>query len=202
MLRILFLRLALAAPAAAETRTAVFAGGCFWCVEANFEHVPGVTSAVSGYSGGQKANPTYKDHEGHLEVVRVTYDDAVVSYEKLVGLFLRSIDVTDAGGQFCDRGPAYRSAIFVSDKAERAIAEAEVARAEATLGRKVVTPVLAAKRFWPAEDYHQDYARQSEIILTRAGPMQKKNAYKFYRKSCGRDARVREIWGAEAAFVK
>ena len=186
----------------AETRTAVLAGGCFWCVEADFEKVDGVIEVVSGFAGGTAPNPTYDDHEGYTEAVAITYDSARLSYDEILRLFLRSIDVTDAGGQFCDRGPSYASAIFVADEAERAAAAEAIAEAEARLGQSVVTPVREAGKFWPAEEYHQDYWKKSDVILTRAGPKQKKNAYKFYRQSCGRDARVKELWGSEAAFVK
>ncbi len=181
--------------AQAETARAVVAGGCFWCVEADFERVKGVTEVVSGFTGGPSQAPTYDNHEGHVEAVEIRYDPAVISYAQILHLFLRSVDVTDSGGQFCDRGASYATAIFVSDKAERAVAEAAVAEAEAALGRKVVTPVRNAARFWPAEEYHQDFYKSGEIILTRAGPKSKKNAYKFYRESCGRDARVKELWG-------
>ena len=183
---------------AAQAETAIVAGGCFWCVESDFEKVKGVSEVVSGYSGGAMKNPTYKNHEGHYEAVEITFDPAVISYGELMAKFLRSVDVLDAGGQFCDRGDAYRTAIFAKGKAQRQAAEAAVAEAEAALGRKIVTPVLDAKRFWIAEDYHQDYYKGTDIILTRAGPKSQANAYKFYRKSCGRDARVREVWGAEA----
>lgn len=184
--------------AMAEVQTAVVAGGCFWCVESDFEKVPGVIDVVSGYTGGAKKNPTYEDHEGHYEAVKITFDDARISYPDLMAKFLRSVDVTDAGGQFCDRGDAYRTAIFVGDAAQKAAAKAAVAEAEAALGQKVVTPVLDAKRFWLAEDYHQDYAKGTGIILTRAGPKKQANAYKFYRESCGRDARVKAVWGNQA----
>lgn len=189
----------LAGPATAEVRTAVVAGGCFWCVEADFDSVAGVIDVVSGYSGGDTENPTYRSHDGHLEVVQITYDDAILPYGALVAMFLRSVDVTDAGGQFCDRGEAYRTAIFVSNATERTAAEAAVFEAEVLLGKKVVTPVLDAKPFWIAEEYHQDYYKGTDITLTRAGPKKQSNAYKFYRDSCGRDARVKELWG-DAAF--
>ena len=184
----------------ARADTAIFAGGCFWCEEANFEAVSGVSDVVSGYSGGASANPTYEDHAGHYEVVRVSYDPARVSYDQLVHLFLRSVDVTDAGGQFCDRGDAYRSAIFAKGAAQTASAKAAVAAAAGQLGFGIVTPVLAAGKFWKAEDYHQDYYKGENYVLTRAGPKQQKNAYAFYRKSCGRDARVKAVWGKDAAF--
>ena len=192
---------ALTGPVEAKTQKAIVAGGCFWCVESNFESLTGVKSVVSGYTGGNSANPTYDDHEGHYEAAEITFDDSVISYDKIISLFLRSTDVTDAGGQFCDRGPAYRTAIFVANDSQKADATAVVAAASDALGKKIVTPIKPAKKFWPAEDYHQDYYKSSELVLTRNGPKQKKNAYKFYRDACGRDARVKELWGAEAAFV-
>jgi peptide-methionine (S)-S-oxide reductase len=190
--------LGLAGAAHAKVEKAYVAGGCFWCVEADFEKVKGVIDVVSGYTGGSSQNPTYKSHKGHYEAVEITFDNAVISYDTLIAKFLRSVDVLDAGGQFCDRGDAYRTAIFVTDAAQKASAKAAVADAEAVLGQKIVTPVLAAKPFWVAEDYHQNYYKGTDIILTRAGPKKQSNAYKFYRKSCGRDARVREVWGSEA----
>lgn len=188
-------------PALAATETAIVAGGCFWCVESDFEQVAGVKSVVSGYTGGALADPTYDNHEGHQEAVKITFDNSRISYDQLIRLFLRSVDVTDAGGQFCDRGEAYKTAIFVGSAAQKASAKAAIAEAEQQLGRRVVTPVRQAGTFWKAENYHQDYYKSSEIVLTRAGPKQKKNAYKFYRKACGRDARVKEIWGKDAAFA-
>jgi len=190
--------LGLTGAAAAEVQTAVVAGGCFWCVESDFEAVPGVLGVVSGYTGGEMRNPTYKNHDGHYEAVEITFDNAVIPYADLLAKFLRSVDVTDAGGQFCDRGDAYRTAIFVTDAAQRAAAEAAVAEAEASLGAPVVTPVLDAGQFWIAEDYHQDYYKGTGIILTRGGPKKQSNAYKFYRESCGRDARVKAVWGDQA----
>ncbi len=187
--------------AEAKTQKAVLAGGCFWCVESNFEGVAGVKDVVSGYTGGTSKNPTYDDHEGHYEAVEITFDDAKISYAQIIAKFLRSTDVVDAGGQFCDRGNAYRSAIFVSDSAEKTVAAQEVARAGADLGQKIVTPILAAKTFWPAESYHQDYYKSSELVLTRRGPKEKANAYKFYREACGRDARIKQLWGSAAEFT-
>lgn len=197
MLRMaLVLVLGLAGVARAET--AIVAGGCFWCVESDFEAVKGVSEVVSGYTGGDLQNPTYRNHEGHFEAVQITFDPAVISYDELLAKFLRSVDVLDAGGQFCDRGDAYRTAIFVQDAGQQKAAKAAVAEAEAVLGQKIVTPVREAGTFWIAEEYHQDYYRSSEIVLTRAGPKKKANAYKFYREACGRDARVRELWGSQA----
>ena len=189
---------AAASPALAKTEKAIVAGGCFWCVESDFEKVAGVIDVVSGYSGGDSANPTYQNHEGHYEVVQITFDNARISYADLIAKFLRSVDVTDAGGQFCDRGSAYRTAIFADGAEQTAAAKAAVAQAEQVLGQMVVTPVLPVGTFWLAEDYHQDYSRGSKIILTRAGPKRQSNAYKFYRESCGRDARVKALWGTEA----
>lgn len=188
-------------PGHAATETAIVAGGCFWCVESDFESVPGVKSVVSGYTGGSSSEPTYKNHEGHLEAVKITFDNSRVTYAEIMRLFLRSVDVTDAGGQFCDRGDSYKTAIFVSNAAQKAAATEAVAEAQKVLGRKVVTPIRNAGTFWEAEAYHQDYYKSSEIVITRAGPKQKKNAYKFYRNACGRDARVKELWGKEAAFA-
>jgi peptide-methionine (S)-S-oxide reductase len=182
----------------AEVEKAIVAGGCFWCVEADFERLPGVVEVVSGYTGGTRPNPTYRNHPGHYEAVEITFDPAVLSYDRIIHLFLRSVDVLDAGGQFCDRGDSYRTAIFASGPAQRRAAKAAVARAEAALGATVVTPVLDAGPFWIAEDYHQDYYKGSAIILTRAGPKKQSNAYKFYREACGRDARVKALWGKEA----
>ncbi len=187
-----------AAPAFAKTEKAIVAGGCFWCVESDFERVAGVKSVVSGYTGGESSNPTYDDHEGHYEAVEITFDNSKISYDQLIAKFLRSVDVTDAGGQFCDRGKAYRTAIFAVGSAQKDAAKAAIADAETTLGQNVVTPVLAASTFWKAEDYHQDYYKGSNIVITRAGPKKQSNAYKFYREACGRDARVRAVWGDQA----
>jgi peptide-methionine (S)-S-oxide reductase len=189
-------------PAQAEQRTAVVAGGCFWCVEKDFESVPGVTSVVSGFAGGKTANPTYKQvtagGTGHYEAVHITYDDSKVSYADLITLFFRSVDPTDAEGQFCDRGDSYRTAIFVNSPAERAAAEAAKAAAEQALGQTVATKILSAGPFYEAEDYHQDYYKSGDIILTRFGPRTKASAYKLYREACGRDARVKQLWGSAA----
>jgi len=192
------LMLMLAGGAQAATEKAIVAGGCFWCVEFDYEPVPGVKGVVSGYTGGSSQNPTYDNHDGHYEAVEITFDNARISYAEVIAKFLRSVDVTDAGGQFCDRGPAYRTAIFPTDAAQTAAAKAAIADGEAVLGRKIVTPVVAASTFWIAEDYHQDYYKGSKIILTRAGPKKQSSAYEFYRKSCGRDAQVKAVWGAEA----
>lgn len=202
----LFLSAVLGTASHAATGKAVVAGGCFWCVEADFEKVPGVRSVISGYTGGTVKDPTYKQvvagGTGHYEAVEITFDTNRISYDEVLRLFLRSVDPLDAGGQFCDRGDSYRTAIFVSNSAEKAAAEAAVAEASAALGQRVVTPILQAGPFYKAEDYHQDYYKSRDIVITRAGPKQKRNAYAFYREACGRDARVKAVWGDQAAFAK
>ena len=161
------------------------AGGCFWCVESDFEAVDGVYEVVSGYAGGTSANPTYKSHvaEGHREVARIYYDEGVQDYEGLVRLFLRSVDVTDAGGQFCDRGYSYTTAVFYETDEERAAAARAVAAAEAEIGQRVVTAVEPEAPFTPAEDYHQDYYEKNPV------------RYGYYRRACRRDAQVAKVWG-------
>lgn len=188
-----FLPLVAALPAQADT--AVFAGGCFWCVESDMDHVPGVTSTTSGYAGGTMENPTYENHEGYTESVKVEFDASVTSYEKLVGIFLRTIDVTDPDGQFCDRGSSYVSAIFPMDAKQRAAAEKAVAEAEKALGAKIVTPVRDFTTFTAAEDYHQNYYLGQNRVLTRFGYVVQADAYVRYREGCGRDAQVKSVWG-------
>ncbi len=190
---------------AAGTETLVVAGGCFWCVESDFESVPGVRKAVSGYTGGTTKNPTYKQISkggtGHYEAVKITFDSGQVSREELLDLFFRSVDPTDAGGQFCDRGESYRTAIFVKNAAEEALAQTAKSRAQSELGQTVVTPILKSGKFYEAETYHQDYYKGSKVVLTRFGPKKQSEAYKRYRKACGRDARVKQLWGKNAPFV-
>ena len=190
---------------AGDRDTLIVAGGCFWCVESDFESVPGVISAVSGYTGRKTKNPTYKQvtrgGTGHYEAVKITFNSNRVSREKLLNLFFRSVDPTDAGGQFCDRGDSYRTAIFVNGSAEKAAAEKAKADAAAGLGKKIVTPILNASPFYDAEDYHQDYYKGKKRILNRFGPIRQSKAYKRYRKACGRDARVKQLWGKEAVFA-
>jgi len=189
---------------ARDIKTTVVAGGCFWCVESDFESVDGVIEVVSGYTGGTTANPTYKTLKGsgHFEAVEITYDADKVSYPTLLNMFFRSIDPTDAGGQFCDRGDAYRTAVFVETTGEEAAAKQALASAQAELGQKIVTPVIAASQFYEAEAGHQDYYKGSQIVLTRRGAKSKADAYKFYRNACGRDQRVTELWGSAAPFAK
>ena len=190
----------LAPMTAAKAETAILAGGCFWCVESDLEKLPGVRDVISGYAGGNTQNPTYKSYErgGHREVVKVDFDETKISYGDLVGIFLRTIDVTDPGGQFCDRGFGYSSAIYPLDEAQAKQAKAEIAKANKALGGKVVTPVEGAAVFWPAEEYHQGYYKSPVRTLTRFGYVSRADAYKGYRKGCGRDARVKAVWGNEA----
>ncbi|PVA10203.1 peptide-methionine (S)-S-oxide reductase [Pelagivirga sediminicola] len=190
---------------AAATETLTVAGGCFWCVEADFEAVKGVSEVVSGYTGGTTDNPTYKDvtrgGTGHYEAVRIMYDPAQVSRAQLLAMFLRSVDVTDAGGQFCDRGESYRTAIFAEGAAAED-AKAAIRQAQQELGQEIVTPVLPLQTFYEAEEYHQDYYKGSDLQITRFGIKDQAEAYKRYRSACGRDARVRELWGDAAPFAK
>ncbi len=178
-------------PVHAETlQKAVLGGGCFWCLEHDMRKVPGVVNAISGYAGGDRPNATYQNYHTldstykipHIEVVEVTYDTAKVSYDHLLGTFLRHIDPTDNGGQFCDRGPSYRPVIFVANDAERVSATAILKTAATTLKQPVNVDILPAATFWPAEDYHQNYASKN---TTR---------YKFYRWNCGRDQRIKAVW--------
>jgi peptide-methionine (S)-S-oxide reductase len=190
---------------AGQTETLTVAGGCFWCVESDFESVPGVQEVVSGYTGGTLEQPTYKQvvrgGTGHYEAVQIHFDPSVVTRAQLLQMFFRSVDPTDAGGQFCDRGDSYRTAIFVSTPAENAQAEAAKAQAARALKQKIVTPVLPLGPFYQAEKYHQDYYKGSKIVLTRFGPIKQSKAYKRYREACGRDQRVQQLWGKDAPFA-
>ena len=175
------------APAPIQHRaTAVFAGGCFWCTESDFDHVPGVIDTTSGYTGGKGDHPTYEQVSaggtGNFEAVRVTYDPAKVSYPQLVRHFLRTVDAVDGGGQFCDRGTQYRSAIFVGSPAEKGGAQAALRDAGVQLKKPIATLLLPATAFWPAEGYHQDYYKKNPV------------RYKFYRWNCGRDQRLSALW--------
>ena len=167
---------------------ATFAGGCFWCTESDFEKVPGVLTAVSGYIGGRVANPTYEQVSaggtGHAEAVRVRFDPAKVSYEQLLKVYWRSVDPTVKDRQFCDAGNQYRTAIFTHDAGQKRLALATRAEAEKQLGVPLHTEVADAGKFYPAEDYHQDYYKKNPV------------RYRFYRANCGRDARLEKIWGA------
>ena len=199
-----FLALSFAPMAQAkDLQIAVFAGGCFWCVEADMDKIPGVVDTVSGFTGGNVAKPSYKQvtkgNTGHYEAVRVTFDSDVTSYPELVAKFLRSVDPLDGGGQFCDRGEHYSTAIFATTPQQANWAEKAISDAEAQLGQPIKTVLRMAKPFYAAEEYHQDYYKSSKIVLTRFGPLSKAEAYKRYRKGCGRDKRVRQVWG-QAAF--
>ena len=167
---------------------ATFAGGCFWCTEADFDKVPGVISTTSGYTGGTVANPSYEQVSsggtGHAEAVEVAYDPSKVSYEKLLVYFWHHIDPLVKDAQFCDRGEQYRSAIFVRNDEERKFAEASKKQVEAELKQPIYTQIVAAGPFYKAEDYHQDFYRKNPT------------KYKFYRWNCGRDQRLEQVWGA------
>ncbi len=175
--------------AAGNVATATFAGGCFWCMQPSFDHVPGVVSTTVGYTGGHLANPTYEEVSsggtGHRESIEVVYDPVSVTYERLLTIFWHNVDPTDGSGQFCDHGEQYRSAIFFHDETQRQAAEASK-QAIAASGRikdPIVTDVLPASQFYPAEGYHQRYYVKSALH------------YKFYRFSCGRDRRLAQLWG-------
>jgi peptide-methionine (S)-S-oxide reductase len=178
------------ATARAENRVATFAGGCFWCMEPPFEALAGVVSVTSGYTGGAKAKPSYEEVSaggtGHAEAVEIVYDPAKVSFEKLLDVFWRNIDPTVADRQFCDVGSQYRSAIFVHDAAQRKAAEASRDAVAKKLGVPVKTEIADAGTFYPAEEYHQDYAKKNPL------------RYRYYRHGCGRDARLEELWGKDA----
>jgi len=169
---------------------ATFAGGCFWCMEAPFDKLPGVKSTTSGYTGGRTKNPTYEEVSsgatGHAEAVQVVYDPAKVSYEKLLDVYWHNVDPTVKDRQFCDVGTQYRTAIFVHDGAQRRLAEASKAALEESKPFKeaIVTPIVAATEFWPAEAYHQDYYVKNPV------------RYNYYRTGCGRDRRLEQLWGA------
>lgn len=178
---------------AQNLQTAVFAGGCFWCVESDFDHIEGVVETTSGYTGGHVDNATYKQvgrgGTGHYEAVKIVFDADITSYEQLLYVFWRTVDPTDADGQFCDRGDSYRTAIFALNDGQAAAANASKAALSGRLGAPIVTPVLAASDFWDAEGYHQNYHNRNPI------------RYNYYRNGCGRDARVASLWGAEAIFA-
>ena len=179
--------------AALETlEVATFAGGCFWCVESDFDGVPGVVRTISGYTGGQVENPTYRqvssDTTGHREAVQIYYDPDRIAFVDLLEIFWRTIDPTDAGGQFCDRGQSYTTAVFTNSDEQRRVADSSKKMIESSgvLEQPVVTTIEIAGPFYPAEDYHQDYYKKNPL------------RYKFYRFSCGRDARVKDLWGEQA----
>lgn len=175
-----------------DLQIATFAGGCFWCVEADFDNVPGVVRTVSGYTGGSLKNPTYRmvsaGGTGHIEAVQIFYDPKKVTYAMLLDVLWRSVDPTDGGGQFCDRGESYGTAIFANSPDQKRLAEdsKRILQASGVLKQPIVTPIEVAGPFYPAEDYHQDYYNKNPI------------RYKIYRYGCGRDARIKELWGKDA----
>ena len=177
----------------AFTAEAVFAGGCFWCVESDFDKVEGVVETVSGYTGGSLNNPTYKqvsnEDTGHYEAVKIVYNPEKVTYSELVEYFWRHVDPTDDGGQFCDRGFSYKTAIFVGSDEERNIATTSKSTIDESgvLDAPIVTPILGAATFWPAEGYHQDYYEKNPL------------RYNYYRQACGRDKTVKKVWAKEKA---
>jgi peptide-methionine (S)-S-oxide reductase len=172
-------------------QSAVFAGGCFWCVEEAFDKVPGVLVTTSGYTGGQVENPTYQavsaGGTGHYEAVEVEYDPAKVTYEQLLDVFWKNIDPFDPNGQFCDKGDSYKSAVFVADETERALAEGTKKSIEERFKQPVATAVLPEQVFYPAEDYHQNFYQTNPA------------RYQYYKWGCGRVQRLEEIWGKPAA---
>ena len=186
-----FLLSALFVAPLANADEAVLAGGCFWCMESDFEKLDGVTRVISGFTGGTTPNPTYNgDHKGHYEAVKITYDESKVSYRQILDHYWVNIDPFDARGQFCDKGPSYLSAIFVANDQERAIAEETKNAIQAQFPKQtVVTPILNASTFYPIkgdEIGHQDFYKKSPV------------RYKLYRWNCGRDKRLEEIWGDKA----
>lgn len=176
---------------ASTPQKAIFAGGCFWCMQADFDKVPGVISTKAGYTGGYVNNPTYKQvsykKTGHVEAVQVTFDPSKTNYETLLNVFWKNIDPTDAGGQFCDRGSSYTAAIFTLNAEQEKLAEASKTQLiKRQRFAKVVTPIKPAKKFWEAEAYHQYYYKKNPI------------RYKYYRYRCGRDKRLEKLWHSKA----
>jgi peptide-methionine (S)-S-oxide reductase len=169
---------------------ATFAGGCFWCMEPPFEKIPGVASVTSGYTGGEKVDPTYEEVSaggtGHAESVEILYDPAKVTYSQLLDVFWHNVDPTQADGQFCDHGRQYRTAIYTHDAEQKRLAEESKKQVIAKLQKPVVTEIVPASRFYPAEDYHQDFYKRNPV------------RYYTYRAGCGRDRRLKQLWGADA----
>ena len=171
-----------------ERAVATFAGGCFWCVESDFDHLKGVISTTSGYTGGHVKNPTYHQVSaggtGHAESVEIVYDSSKVTYAQLLTYFWHHIDPTVKDRQFCDVGHQYRTAIFVHNDEQRMLAEASKKKVEAELKKPIYTEIVTAGPFYPAESYHQDYYKKNPV------------QYRFYRWNCGRDQRIKQLWGA------
>ncbi len=176
---------------AAKTETAIFSGGCFWCMESDMKAIPGVVSVESGYTGGTLKNPSYQDvvteRTGHYESVRVTFDPARLTYRQLLDRYWKLVDPTDDGGQFCDRGPSYKPAVWVNGPVqEKAAQESRLAAAKNLRTGRMLTQILPAQTFYPAEEYHRDYAKRHAV------------QYEMYRVGCGRDARLADVWGKAA----
>jgi peptide-methionine (S)-S-oxide reductase len=180
-------------PAAAERATATFAGGCFWCMQPAFDAIPGVISTTVGYTGGSKKDPAYEEVSsgatGHAESIEIEYDPAKVTYRRLLDAFWHNVDPTDAGGQFCDRGRQYRSAIFYHDEEQHRLAEQSKKELEESkhLPGPIVTPIVSATQFYRAEEYHQSYYKKNPL------------RYRFYRRGCGRERRLEQVWGSAPA---
>ena len=185
---------------AADTAVAIFAGGCFWTVESDFDHAPGVISTTSGYIGGHVDNPTYMqvvtETTGHREAVRIEYDPSVTSYEKLLDTYFHLIDPIESRGQFCDYGESYTTAIYAGTEDELKLAEAEKAETASELGKPVATVIAMAPTFYPAEDYHQNFWAKTDIDPNSGWPS--KERYAAYRAGCGKNAQVEAIWGQDA----
>lgn len=185
---ILWLSILLGATPSTTKGVATFAGGCFWCMEPPFERLPGVVSVTSGYTGGSKRNPTYEEVSeggtGHAESVEVRFDPSKISYEKLLDVYWHNVDPLTSNAQFCDHGNQYRTAIFYHDEEQHQLAVASMREVQKRFKEKVVTQIVPATEFWPAEGYHQDYYKKNPI------------RYRFYRFNCGRDARLEQVWGS------
>jgi peptide-methionine (S)-S-oxide reductase len=191
LLALAIVALALVRPtvaSAAKLETAIFSGGCFWCMESDMKAIPGVVSVESGYTGGTLKNPSYQDviteRTGHYESVRVKFDPSKITYRQLLDRYWKLVDPTDDGGQFCDRGPSYRPAVWVNGPQQEKIAqESRAAAAKNLKTGRMLTQILPAQTFYPAEEYHRDYAKRHAV------------EYELYRTGCGRDARLAQVWG-------
>ena len=187
LLPALLLLLPISTSHASKNAVAVFAGGCFWCMQSELDKVPGIKKTVVGYTGGHTKNPSYHQvgtgTTGHIEAIKVLFDPAIISYKKLLEHFWKNVDPTDAGGQFCDRGNTYISRIFYLNNEQKKLATASKAELAKKMGsKKIATDIVSASRFYPAESYHQEYYKKNPV------------RYKFYRYRCGRDARLRQLW--------
>ena len=176
-----------------KKEVAIFTMGCFWCGESEFRNpdsgkpLPGILSLQVGYAGGTKSNPTYESHQGYKEAVKIEFNPSIISYEKLLDIFWHNVDPFDGKGQFCDKGSPYTSVIYYHDEAQKKAARASLQNTQKVLGKKIVTELLPATTFYDAEEYHQDYKEKNPV------------RYKFYRWNCGRDERLKEVWGGSTA---